>query len=214
MLTTAVPAKLEKDVTTMSDAPSQRDAATAQVIVATAERLFRTLGYQKTTVGDIAKELNMSPANVYRFFDSKAALRDAVGRQLMGEVEHAVSVIARSAGPAGPRLRKAVLSMCAMNQARYLSDQKMHEMIAVALDESWGMVIKHVETIEQLITKICADGIASGEFKDMDPILAARCVKSAMISFCHPQLLEECADIPGPTAEEMMDFCLEALKKR
>ncbi len=198
----------------MSDAPSPRDAATYQVIVATAERLFRTLGYQKTTVGDIAKELNMSPANVYRFFDSKAALRDAVGRQLMGEVENAVSVIARSSGAAGPRLRNAVLSMCAMNHARYMSDLKMHEMIAVALDESWGMVIKHIDTIEQLITKICADGIASGEFKVMDPVLAARCVKSAMISFCHPQLLEECADIPGPTAEEMIDFCLEALKKR
>jgi AcrR family transcriptional regulator len=196
----------------MPDVPAPRDAATRQLIVITAERLFRTLGYQKTTVGDIAKELNMSPANVYRFFESKAALRDAVGRQLMGEVEHAVSVVARASGPAGPRLREAVLQMCAMNQARYLSDLKMHEMIAVALDESWGMVIKHIDTIEQLITKICADGIASGEFKVTDSVLAARCVKSAMISFCHPQLLEECADVPGPTAEQMMDFCLTALR--
>ena len=39
-----------------------------------AERLFREIGYQKTTVADIAKELRMSPANVYRFFDSKKAI--------------------------------------------------------------------------------------------------------------------------------------------
>ena len=152
----------------MADATALRDFDTRKLIVSTAERLFRTLGYQKTTVGDIAKELNMSPANVYRFFDSKAALRDAVGRQLMSEVEDAVASFALKPGPAGERLRSAMLSMCMMNQVRYLSDHKMHEMIAVALDESWGMVLHHIDIIEKYVTKICADGIASGEFKVMD----------------------------------------------
>ncbi|HET7714600.1 MAG TPA: TetR family transcriptional regulator, partial [Bauldia sp.] len=35
-------------------------------IVETAEGLFRRLGFAKTTVADIAAELGMSPANVYR----------------------------------------------------------------------------------------------------------------------------------------------------
>ncbi len=47
---------------------------TRERILVVAERLFRELGYQKTTVGDIAKALHMSPANVYRFFDSKKAI--------------------------------------------------------------------------------------------------------------------------------------------
>ena len=38
-------------------------------IVETAERFFREIGYQKTTVADIAKALRMSSANVFRFFD-------------------------------------------------------------------------------------------------------------------------------------------------
>ena len=40
---------------------------TRERILVVAERLFRQIGYQKTTVADIAKELRMSPANVYRF---------------------------------------------------------------------------------------------------------------------------------------------------
>jgi len=44
---------------------------TRERILVVAERLFRQIGYQKTTVADIAKELRMSPANVYRCFDSK-----------------------------------------------------------------------------------------------------------------------------------------------
>ena len=47
---------------------------TRERILVVAERLFRQIGYQKTTVADIAKELRMSPANVYRFFDSKKAI--------------------------------------------------------------------------------------------------------------------------------------------
>jgi Bacterial regulatory proteins, tetR family len=40
-------------------------------IMDTAEALFRRLGFAKTAVADIAAELKMSPANVYRFFPSR-----------------------------------------------------------------------------------------------------------------------------------------------
>ena len=58
---------------------------TRERILVVAERLFRQIGYQKTTVADIAKELRMSPANVYRFFDSKKAIHESVARDLMEE---------------------------------------------------------------------------------------------------------------------------------
>ena len=49
-----------------------------QQIIQTAERLFREIGFQKTTVADIARELRMSPANVYRFFGAKSEINEAV----------------------------------------------------------------------------------------------------------------------------------------
>jgi AcrR family transcriptional regulator len=56
-------------------------------IIATAERLFREIGFQKTTVADIARELHMSPANIYRFFGAKSEINAAVAQHLMGEGE-------------------------------------------------------------------------------------------------------------------------------
>ena len=47
-------------------------------IIETAEALFRRLGFAKTAVADIAGELGMSPANVYRFFPSKNAIVEAI----------------------------------------------------------------------------------------------------------------------------------------
>src|SRR5258708_25320921 len=85
-------------------------------IVATAEHLFRVYGYQKTTVADIAKELKMSPANVYRFFQSKRELTEAVAYLLMGEVEAAATAIATNADePAAARLRRCLASGCPPN---------------------------------------------------------------------------------------------------
>ena len=47
---------------------------TRERIARTAEELFRRMGFAKTAVADIASELGMSPANVYRFFPSKTAI--------------------------------------------------------------------------------------------------------------------------------------------
>ena len=58
--------------------PSSSEAAptTRDRIVEAAARSFQDIGYQKTTVADIARTLKMSPANVYRFFESKKAIKD------------------------------------------------------------------------------------------------------------------------------------------
>ena len=52
-----------------------KEADTRGRIVAAAERLFHQFGYQKTTVADIAKDIGMSSANVYRFFESKKQMQ-------------------------------------------------------------------------------------------------------------------------------------------
>ena len=81
---------------------------TRERILVVAERLFREIGYQKTTVADIAKELRMSPANVYRFFDSKKAIHEGVARGLMGEVEEAAQAIVTRPRPGGRSAARAV----------------------------------------------------------------------------------------------------------
>src|SRR5215475_491692 len=67
-------------------------------IIETAEALFRRLGFAKTTVADIAAELKMSPANVYRFFPSKNAIVEAICKHCLGELEDRAWAVARSRG--------------------------------------------------------------------------------------------------------------------
>ena len=82
----------------MSDITDHVETDVRERILVTAERLFREIGYQKTTVADIARSLRMSPANVYRFFDSKKTINAGVARRLMGQVEAQSQLIAKAPG--------------------------------------------------------------------------------------------------------------------
>ncbi|MGJ0508764.1 MAG: TetR/AcrR family transcriptional regulator [Methylocystis sp.] len=189
-----------------------RDTDTRARIVATAERLFREIGFQKTTVADIARDLRMSPANVYRFFGSKAEIHVAVARHLMGEAEAAAQAIASGPGSASDRLRALVLGNEQMNASRYLADRKMHEMVEAALEQHWPVISEHIDRLDAIYESVVASGMESGEFAKGDPRLAARLVHLSCIRFCHPRLMVEYADRPEPTSAQMIEFCLAALR--
>jgi AcrR family transcriptional regulator len=184
---------------------------TRERILVVAERLFRQIGYQKTTVADIAKELHMSPANVYRFFDSKKAIHAGVARTLMGGVEAVAEAIAARPGPVAVRLRELLATIHRMNTERYVGDSKMHEMVEVAMEENWDVCEAHMLLITEIIGRVIAQGMASGEFRAADLELTAMCACTAMMRFFHPQMIAQCAKKPGPSIDQMIDFVLAGL---
>jgi AcrR family transcriptional regulator len=184
---------------------------TRERILVEAERLFRQIGYQKTTVADIAKVLRMSPANVYRFFDSKKAIHEGVARTLMGGVEEAAEAIASRPGPAASRLRELITAIHRMNCERYVGDAKLHEMVEIAMEESWEVCVAHMERITETIGGVIAEGAASGEFEAHDVPVAAMCTCTAMMKFFHPQMIAQAANKPGPSLDQMIDFVIASL---
>ena len=77
-------------------------------ILDSAERLFRHYGYGKTTVADVARDLGMSTANIYRFFASKTEIHQAVcGRMLEMSYNMALSISRLPISASGSRSKFA-----------------------------------------------------------------------------------------------------------
>ena len=184
-------------------------------IMGIAEQLFREMGYRKTTVADIAAALRMSPGNVYRFFPSKKALNEAVAARLLAEIEAELAAIAaRTEATAADRMRDLIRVMNGMSTERFTRERRMHEMVEVAMAESWPVIHRHIGQVDAILCGLVAEGTRAGEFRVRDATVAARCVQSAIMRFCHPALITQCADEPGPTVEQMTAFVLDALNVR
>ena len=190
---------------------------TRAAIIGVAEKQFRTLGYHKTTVADIAAELHMSPANIYRFFKSKQAINEALAAHMLQEVETQLEKYITSARPAAKRLMDFIQTLHSLTEQRYMTDHKLHDMVVAALTESWSVVEKHVERICGMIATIIADGIAKGEFPPQNVEAAALCIHAALAPFTHPVLMSQCrashgAEAMKAQADLVGEFCLLALR--
>jgi AcrR family transcriptional regulator len=83
-------------------------AETHRLILEKAHELFGRFGPRRTSVADIARELRMSPANVYKFFPSKDAIVEAVGEKLMAELHRELIPIIAAQRPAWERIEDVV----------------------------------------------------------------------------------------------------------
>jgi AcrR family transcriptional regulator len=160
-------------------------------IMDTAEALFRRLGYAKTAVADIAGELKMSPANVYRFFPSKNAIIEAICQRCLAELEDRAWAVARSRGSAAERLERLVLEILAYHRENHLTEQRVNDMVLAAIELSWGAIRTHKEHMRMVFEAVLREGIERGEFEPVEPRETSRLMMISLVNFCHPVLVAQ-----------------------
>ncbi|KQP61350.1 TetR family transcriptional regulator [Methylobacterium sp. Leaf399] len=193
--------------------PDETAPTTRCRILATAERFFHEIGYQKTTVADIAKALRMSPANVYRFFESKKAINEAVVARVIEDIEALIATIADAPGrSATDRIADIVRALHHDCVERCRANPRMHEMVEAAMSESWEVCGRHVSRIGAVLVRVVGEGMRDGEFGVADAEVAALCVQAAIVRYCNPLLVSLYPNIPGPPLEDMIGFLLRGLR--
>lgn len=183
-------------------------------ILDAAERLFRHYGYSKTTVADIARDLGMSPANVYRFFPSKSALVEAIAARMLAARRAENQKLLAMPGTAAERLKRFLVANHHITLETMFDEAKVHEMVVVAIEEQWQVIQTHIVQMTDAVEEIVRAGVASGEFRDTGNIRAlARCALQAYVSMMHPQVIASCLqDVERASPEELADFVIMALK--
>jgi AcrR family transcriptional regulator len=200
-------------------AQQDRAAATRARILEVAEALFRSMGYQKTAVADIARELSMSPANVYRFFASKSAINEAIAARLLEGISGELERIAAGPGTAADRLRAMLRLLHARHVGLFFQEKRMHDMVSAAMSEHWGVIAAFIARIEAAMARVLADGARRGEFGPLDPAAAARLLKQGTLCWMHPVLISEALDKRvqdeaqlAAELESMLDLLIRGLR--
>ena len=201
---------MDDSIDSQMDATRQENVSR---ILDAAERLFRHFGYSKTNVADIARDLGMSPANIYRFFASKAEIHQAIcGRMLAASYQQALD-ICRQPLSATERLRQYIRAQHQMTVEVMLDDQKVHEMVVIAMERDWHVIDKHIDRLHALVADVIREGILAGEFPEQDADAASRCFGAATVILCHPQMVAQCLSKENrATPDELIEFAIKALK--
>jgi AcrR family transcriptional regulator len=193
-------------------AEAQRQESITRILDS-GERLFRHYGYAKTNVADIAKDLGMSPANIYRFFASKIEIHQAICARMLAMSYDMCKAILSQKISATERLRQWIHAQHKLTMEVMLDQEKVHEMVVVAMERDWDVIDKHINRVHDLASQVIREGIASGEFAEQDPDAASRCFGAATVILCHPQMVAQClAKTNRATPGELVEFALRALK--
>ena len=171
-----------------------RPGDTRERIMATAEALFRRLGFAKTAVADIAAQLHMSPANVYRFFDSKNAIVEAITRRCLSEVEEKAWAVARSKAAAAQRVERLILEILAYHRENLVTEHRVNEMVVAAIEQNWDTIRAHKDVMRNVVELILRDGIEAGEFERVDPHETAELIMRSVVCFTHPLVVGQCPE--------------------
>jgi AcrR family transcriptional regulator len=153
-------------------------------ILQEAVALFYARGFTGTTLDDIAAELGVTKPFIYTHFRSKTDLLAAICRPTIEMSMEAVANAAKLPGTATERLRHAIIDFTKVvvqrqaNIAIYFREEK--NLAPEALAEINALR----KRFDRLLSKLLADGVATGEFQVKDVKLAALAL-GGMISWAY-----------------------------
>ncbi len=199
--------------------PGQRGRSDHEMrarIVATAQTRFRREGFGQTSVTEIASDLGVTPAYVYKFFASKLAICEAVCSDVLGQIDAAIWRVARLEANASERLSLLYTTLLKESVGLFFAERKLHDMVLSAMENRWVSIDRHNKEIRAVVAKILSDGVKAGEFAlDLPLDEAINAVSSSLNPFAHPALLQESIhDDLDSQARACSAFALRALRGR
>jgi len=157
---------------------------THSLILDAAEKRFQQYGYGKTTMAEIAEDVGMSAANLYRYFRNKLDIGEACSNRCMKNQTERLRQVTRQGGAlASQRIENFFIENLQLTHEIVSQRPHINEMVELVTSRKPAMVRARVEDIVSLIAEIIAYGNEQGEFAVKDVIETARAVHAAMVLF-------------------------------
>ncbi|HEY5760380.1 MAG TPA: TetR/AcrR family transcriptional regulator [Steroidobacter sp.] len=181
-------------------------------IVEAAEQHFSRYGYEKTTVSDLAKAIGFSKAYIYKFFDSKQAIGEAICSKTLSAIVAAVQESVAGATTSTEKFRRMFKSLTATSVSLFFNDRKLYDIAASSAAEGWPSARAYAERIRQILTDIVREGRESGEFERKTPLdETVHAIYLVMLPFVNPLLLEHNLDVVEEAPVQLSNLVLRSL---
>jgi AcrR family transcriptional regulator len=186
-------------------------------ILSAAKRVFSRKGYEATTVEDIALEAGFGKASLYFYFKTKkevflSLIKDGLEgqRKLLKEIMNSQLSNVERLEAVLSKMFEYVRENREFMRIVHSESQKLY---ATTLREVRSYIIKeHRKTMEG-IASIVRDGIKSGEFRKVEPTLAAASFMGIIRSVIFNWFVKDEKTLPDRYKPMVMDIFLRGIGK-
>ncbi|WP_288580039.1 TetR/AcrR family transcriptional regulator [uncultured Methylobacterium sp.] len=202
-------------------APHGADENRAEVLRAAAIA-FMAHGYAATSIDTVADALGATKGRVYYYYRSKTDLFFDVHRQAMTMNLSVMRPLATSARPPRDRLvamarAHAMLVMDHLPTQRVLNqgvELHLSGRTTAAQRDVLGELMAMRSQFERLYVDVLSEGVASGDFRALDPRLGAKSVLGALnwMTVWYSPRPEESPETRDRIADELATFVLHAVR--
>lgn len=159
-----------------------------QIIDAAIAR-FEHYGYFKTTIAEIAKDCDMSPGNIYRYFKGKLEIATEIARaESVAQVERLRPLIDCQYRSARQKLEEIMFQELRNTFHQLENNEKVVELVQYVVNERPRFLVESLRRERRVLAIVLEHGRKSGEFKVDDVSKAAAILQSATMKFHYPQL--------------------------
>ena len=188
------------------------DHAVREQIVEAAGEHFSRYGYGKTTVSDLAKSIGFSKAYIYKFFDSKQAIGEAICAKTLSGIVATVEEAVTGALTPTDKFRRMFKVLVTTSVSLFFNDRKLYDIAAHAAGEQWPPVRAYRERIRQMLTEIMREGRESGEFERKTPLdETVHAIDLVVQPYVNPLLLQYNLDVAEEAPVQLSNLVLRSL---
>lgn len=156
----------------------KRSRRRAEILEA-ALRAFRERGYHSTTLDDIAAHVGIGNTALYHYFPDKESILYSCHRESLAEV-HRLLAKARQVSPSPATQLRYVIREHVRVMMETLQGSPLAFEVPALTPERQALVIGERDRYERALRDIIAAGIACGEFRPVDPKIAAFVILGAI----------------------------------
>jgi AcrR family transcriptional regulator len=155
----------------------------------------------------------MTHANIYRHFESKSALFDAITQIWLKPLEARLGEITDAPDPARDKLERLIFALFRAYHDRLDTNPQLFDLFVRAFRENRTLARQHRARIRTLIDRILEEGMSTGAFSFRNRSQAMSLTLDALYRFVQPEVVFLDKEIQRKTLESRLSATTSMLIK-
>ncbi len=166
--------------------PSVDIDAMREQLLELCEDLVRERGAVSFTVSDLAHAANMSPSNLYRFFESKEAVWEAMAERWFRELNDVMEDIVASDLPVREKMFQFFARRLEIKRDRYEAEPDLFQSYMELGNEHFEVIRGYIDLADHYMAQIIGEAMADGYFDGLEIDDVVSLMNLMVQPFVHP----------------------------